>query len=59
MPQGYEGDQEDSSLAIPHEAEITFVPEIPGVRFNPPRATFLWLEALHREVLPDAGSGHP
>jgi hypothetical protein len=49
VPQGYEDDQEDSSLAIPHEAEITFVPEIPGVRFNPPRATFLWLEALHRE----------
>jgi len=49
VPQGFSGESEDSSLAIPDEAEITFVPEIPGVRFNPPRATFLWLEPLHRE----------
>ena len=49
VPQGSSGETEDSLFAIPDEAEITFVPEIPGVRFNPPRATFLWLEALHRE----------
>ncbi len=49
VPQGSSGETEDSLFAIPDEAEITFVPEISGVRFNPPRATFLWLEALHRE----------
>jgi hypothetical protein len=49
VPQGFSDESEDSAVAIPDEAEITFVPDIPGVRFNPPRATFLWLEALHRE----------
>lgn len=45
----YADDSEDSSQAIPPDAEITFVPTIPGFRFNPPQATFLWLEAIHRE----------
>ncbi|HSK77304.1 MAG TPA: toll/interleukin-1 receptor domain-containing protein [Thermoanaerobaculia bacterium] len=45
----YADDSEDSLQAIPSEAEITFVPTIPGFRFNPPQATFLWLEAIHRE----------
>jgi S1-C subfamily serine protease len=39
----------DASQAIPHEAEITFVPFIPGFRFNPPQATFLFVEAIHKE----------
>jgi len=34
---------------VPHEAEITFLPEIPGFEVNPPRRTFLWLESVHRE----------
>lgn len=46
---GYADDTESSAYAVPHEAEITFVPEVPGVQFNPPRATFLWLEEVHRE----------
>lgn len=29
-------------------AEITVVPEMPGCRFNPPQASFLWLEDWHR-----------
>jgi hypothetical protein len=40
---------QDSSSAIPAEGELTFVPEIAGVEFNPPRRSFLWLEPVHRE----------
>jgi type VI secretion system ImpA family protein len=28
--------------------EVLIVPEMPGCRFNPPRASFLWLEDWHR-----------
>ncbi len=49
MAQGYADVKQDSRYAIPHEAEITFVPEIPGFEVNPPRRTFLWLESVHRE----------
>jgi hypothetical protein len=38
----------DSPQEIPREGEITFVPEIAGVQFNPPRASFLWMESVHR-----------
>jgi hypothetical protein len=40
---------QDSSAAVPREGEITFVPTIPGLHFNPPSRTFLWLEPVHRE----------
>jgi hypothetical protein len=33
---------------IKRGAEIEIVPELPGCRFNPPRASLLWLEAWHR-----------
>jgi hypothetical protein len=39
----------DARQAVPREGEITFVPEVPGVTFNPPRRSFLWEEAVHRE----------
>jgi hypothetical protein len=45
----YSEARQDSAMAVPHEAEITFVPEIPGFEVNPPRATFLWLEPVHRQ----------
>jgi len=45
----YSDVKQDSRQAIPHEAEITFLPEIPGFEVNPPRRTFLWLESVHRE----------
>jgi hypothetical protein len=38
---------QDSLSALPREGEITVVPEIDGVRFNPPSVTFLWLESVH------------
>jgi len=40
---------QDSLKAVPREGEITFKPEIPGVEFNPPSRSFLWLESVHRE----------
>ncbi len=39
---------QDSLRAVPREGEITFVPEVAHVTFNPPRATFLWIEPVHR-----------
>jgi hypothetical protein len=39
----------DALQAIPQEAEITLVPDIPGIAFNPERRTFRWLEDVHRE----------
>ncbi|HYO13526.1 MAG TPA: toll/interleukin-1 receptor domain-containing protein, partial [Thermoanaerobaculia bacterium] len=47
--QDYADDSEDASQAVPHEAEITFVPFLPGFRFNPPQATFLFLEPIQKE----------
>jgi hypothetical protein len=46
---GYQPVTQDSRAAIPAEGELTFVPEITGIEFNPPRRSFLWLEAVHRE----------
>lgn len=39
---------QDSSFAIPREGEMTVVPAVAGVRFNPPKETFLWTEDVHR-----------
>ena len=38
---------EDSSQSVPRQGEITFVPFIPGVEFNPPLKSFFWLESVH------------
>jgi hypothetical protein len=46
---GYHDVTQDSRAAVPREGEITFVPEVPGVEFNPPRRTFCWQESVHRE----------
>ena len=40
---------QDSMEPIPRGGEITFVPEIPNVVFNPSRRTFLWQESVHKE----------
>ena len=39
----------DSSEGIPVSGEMTFLPEVEGIEFNPPRATFFWLEDVHRQ----------
>jgi hypothetical protein len=36
----------DSSVAIPQDGEITLVPEINGIEFNPPRRAFLWKDGV-------------
>lgn len=45
----YQDATSDSFQAVPREGEITFVPQMDGVVFNPPRRTFLWQESVHRE----------
>jgi hypothetical protein len=40
---------QESLEAIPQGGEITFVPEIAGITFNPSRRTFFWQESVHRE----------
>jgi hypothetical protein len=37
-----------ATQTIARGAEIVVVPELTGCRFNPPRASFLWLEDWHR-----------
>jgi hypothetical protein len=37
-----------ATQTIARGAEMMVVPELPGCRFNPPRASFLWLEDWHR-----------
>jgi len=49
LASSYADIKQDSRYAVPHEAEITFLPEIPGFEINPPRRTFLWLESVQRE----------
>jgi len=44
----YKETTEDSTQAVPREGEITFVPEIDGVEFNPRRVTFNWCENVHQ-----------
>ncbi|NQT54256.1 protein kinase, partial [bacterium] len=45
----YQNLAQDSRRAVPREGEITFVPTMEGVEFNPPSRTFLWQESVHRE----------
>jgi serine/threonine protein kinase len=47
--QDYRDVTQDSRQAVPREGEITFLPEVPGFQFNPPRRVFRWVESVHRE----------
>jgi outer membrane protein OmpA-like peptidoglycan-associated protein len=38
----------DSAQAIPRSGELTLVPEMEGVEFNPDRAAFRWEQSVHR-----------
>ncbi len=38
----------EATTVIKRGAEITVVPELPGCRFNPERASFTWLKDWHR-----------
>jgi serine/threonine protein kinase len=39
----------DARQAVPREGEITLLPDVPGIEFNPERRVFRWLEDFHRE----------
>jgi serine/threonine protein kinase len=45
----YRGTTQDSQHPVPRQGELTFVPEVPGVEFNPPSRSFVWEETVHRE----------
>ena len=45
----YDDPRSDSRFGVPEDGEITFLPEIPGVTFNPERRIFRWQEDVHRE----------
>ncbi len=45
----YQSSTQDSLQAVPKRGEITFLPEVPGLEFNPPRSTFVWQESVHRQ----------
>ena len=39
----------DARRPVPREGQITLVPVVHGLEFNPERRTFRWLEDVHRE----------
>jgi len=39
----------DARQGVPREGEITLLPDVPGVEFNPRLRVFRWLEDVHRE----------
>jgi hypothetical protein len=45
---GYQETTTGETHAVPREGELTFVPNIEGVDFNPTRQTIRWLEGVHR-----------
>ena len=45
----YRQTTQDTRVAVPREGEISLVPNVPGITFNPPRRSFLWLESVHQE----------
>ena len=47
--EAYASPTSDARAGVPRESELTFVPEIDGMEFNPPRRTFRWLEDVHKE----------
>jgi len=39
-----------SGQAVPHGGDLTFVPAMPGVEFNPLQYTFRWHKNVHSRV---------
>ena len=46
-----------SAAPVPRDGDLTFLPEVAGVEFDPPRRSFLWLESVHREDFQLRASG--
>jgi hypothetical protein len=40
---------QDAVHAVPADGELTFVPEVDGIEFDPPRRSFRWRSTVHRE----------
>lgn len=40
--------RQDSTRALPRKGELTFLPHLEGIEFNPSRATFRWIESVHK-----------
>ena len=55
---------QDAGLALPRGDELSLVPQVDGLRFNPPQRSFRWLRDVHREEfdfitdLPDGAKAH-
>jgi len=47
--QDYRDTTSDCRQAVPQEGELTFLPSVPGITFNPERRVFRWLEDVHCE----------
>ena len=45
----YDDPRQDSRFGVPQDGEITVLPEVEGIEFNPPRRVFRWQEDVHRE----------
>jgi hypothetical protein len=48
---------EDAGQPIPYEGQLTFLPDVPDVAFDPPSASFRWVDDVHRvefRLRPDA-----
>jgi hypothetical protein len=45
----YDHNRADARSSVPHESEITLVPTVPGLEFQPERRTFLWIDDIHQE----------
>ena len=39
---------EDAAAPVPYEGQLTFLPEVTGVEFDPPSASFRWIDDVHR-----------
>ena len=44
--ESYRKTTEESRLAVPREGEITLVPKMQGIEFNPPTRSFSWKDGL-------------
>lgn len=45
----YRDVKESSSQPVPRGGELTFVPVVNGLEFNPPSRSFSWRKSIHRE----------
>ena len=45
----FDDTRSDARQGIPSGGTLTFLPQVPGVRFNPERRLFRWEEDVHRE----------